>query len=145
MASGKAHSRIAHGVTWVMALVSVTVAGMGHSAEALFIFTGSLLGWLITPDIDIPHRTHEEMRLWKVSPVLGLFWQKYWYAYALLIPHRHWLSHLPGVGTVLRMAYALWWLPLVVDVPWMILGWVAVGWTVQDVVHLAADGWWMKT
>ncbi len=71
---------------------------------------GCLAGLLINPDLDIRHST-ESRRLVRqtAGPVLGAFWAGLWWPYShLLIPsHRHPLSHLPLVGTAIRLIYLL--------------------------------------
>ena len=52
----------------------------------------------------------------------------------------------PIVGTLTRALYALWWLPFVVDalpvpVPVSFVVAMLAAWCVQDLAHIAADGW----
>ena len=143
MADGRTHARIAGGVAVALSTAALPVA-VYDEAMALAMLAGAVGGWLVTPDIDIPHRTHEETRIYRVSPVLGVIWQTYWTPYALIIPHRHWLSHAPGIGTALRMLYLFWWLLFVVSPDWqlVVIAWLA--WCVQDIAHLAADGFRLR-
>ncbi len=67
---------------------------------------GCLLGILITPDLDVntgcaSMRTIQR-RLGKPA---ASAWRAIWLPYAALVPHRSWVSHLPIVGTVLRLGY----------------------------------------
>ena len=73
-------------------------------------------------------------------------WQMYWFPYAIIIPHRHGLSHLPGLGTAGRLAYLLLTAFAVVrlgDLPvdgvpaWVFP--IAVGLAVSDFVHFWLD------
>jgi uncharacterized metal-binding protein len=140
MADGQTHARIASGVTLAVSVAALPV-GVHDSTTALAMMAGAVCGWLMTPDLDIEHRTHEEWRLWRLSPVIGAVWTLYWLPYAWAIPHRHWLSHAPGIGTLIRMLYVGWWIPIIVpvDLRFVVVMWLA--WCVQDIAHLAADGW----
>jgi uncharacterized metal-binding protein len=111
---------------------------------------GGWLGWLVDPDLDLAdYRTHTEGRIYRrLGQVAGMVWQAYWLPYGWLVRHRSPYSHLPGLGTVIRMAWLLW-LPLTLATalglpldglailaPGLLLGWV-----IQDVVHLFLDNW----
>jgi uncharacterized metal-binding protein len=140
MADGRTHARIANGVTLAVSAAALPV-GVHDSAAALALMAGAVCGWAMTPDLDIEHRTHEEWRLWRLSPIIGAVWTLYWLPYAWTIPHRHWLSHAPGVGTLIRMLYVGWWIPLIAPVDWRFVVVMWLAWCVQDIAHLAADGW----
>lgn len=76
-----------------------------------------------------------------------IFWP-----YAVVIPHRHWLSHLPIVGTAGRLAYILflaWEVALITgQIDWLLwvlsrVTWywpVLVGLEVVATLHWVADG-----
>lgn len=146
MADGRTHAQTAEKVAIALSASAIPVGYYTNEAAALAIMAGAVCGWLMTPDLDIPHRTHEESRMWRLSPILGVIWQTYWKPYALLIPHRHWLSHAPGVGTAIRMLYIGWPLPLLVpSIDWWLVLSAFVAWSIQDVAHLAADGWRVKS
>ena len=140
MADGRTHARIASGVTLAVSVAALPV-GVHDSAAALALIVGAVAGFAISPDLDLEGRTEDEARMWRISPVLGFLWQTYWYPYALLIPHRHWLSHAPGIGTFIRMLYVGWWIPLIAPVDWRFVVVMWLAWCVQDIAHLAADGW----
>lgn len=70
----------------------------------------------------------------------------------MIIPHRSPLSHLPGLGTVIRAAY-LWGIAWTIGhaighppplPPAEIARWTLAAWAIQDTVHLWLDGWRMK-
>lgn len=145
MANGKQHSDANY-----TALVAIAVAGvclglaMGN-LTGLYLFLGAAGAFVAGPDLDVEGITEDEARWYRISPILGLLFHVYWLPYSLL-PHRSIWSHLPGLASALRMAYALAvpayaWLHVGWPVPWAALGWVWVGWSVIDAVHLAMDGW----
>lgn len=78
-----------------------------------------------------------------------LFWL-YWWPYAKLIPHRHALSHLPILGTSLRLAYVflpfliLWsgWKDYFASLPFLVFCF-SVG--ILDALHWVADGFPMHS
>ena len=81
---------------------------------ALQVAAGWLLENIVNPDLDIEERTESE-RLFVELPIIGptlgramsLLWQLLWLPYALAIHHRSALSHMPFLGTTLRVLY-LW-------------------------------------
>lgn len=154
MATGKIHAR-AGAVLLVLgggAGVAAWAISRPPESEPVFVgwLTGLVLGWLITPDLDVDRVTHEEWRMSKVpivGPLLMWGWVALWWPYARLMPHRSTLSHTPGLSTALRMGYlaglvllaalaAGWQLPrldgLAVAACWL-------AWTVQDAVHWVLD------
>jgi uncharacterized metal-binding protein len=103
------------GKTHAFATVAATIAtpflinGLGIGAtqtQALTAAAGCLLGVLITPDLDVNHgcaAMREVRRRLGKSP--AQLWRSIWYPYAILVPHRSWVSHLPVAGTVFRLGY----------------------------------------
>jgi uncharacterized metal-binding protein len=99
--------------------------------------------------MDADHRTISEALVFKI-PLLGYVWQWVWYAYAIAIPHRHWTSHGPIVGTAGRVAYCLlWWWVLArhsrvpFDLQALIRPEVAIvlfGLACSDIMHWIRDG-----
>ena len=141
MASGKTHARVAVVVMCVTAAISPYIAQEIGAQAAGGVVAGAVAGWLVTPDADIPHRTHDEWRMIRRLPVLGRLWVAYWSPYGELFTHRG-ISHAPVIGTLTRALYALWWLPFVAEtlpVPFLVA--MLAAWCVQDMAHLAADGW----
>lgn len=108
---------------------------------------GAIAGHFVTPDLDQHQvKTHDEQRVYKINPILGSIWHKYWLLYGWLIPHRSWLSHALVVGTVIRMAYLFgpifatmsYYGKQIAYQPWMFYS--AMAWCFQDLIHLALDG-----
>ena len=107
MSSGKVH-----------ATDSIIISGLALGATAIGcpfeiaapISIGALSGTILTPDLDIENWNRAKRVLIMRVPVIGYAFSIYWYPYGKLIPHRHWTSHLPVVGTLGRVVYAM--LPL---------------------------------
>lgn len=143
MPSGKVHL-VASLVTTGVAAVAYAVYQPLPIETAAFAGIGMLAACVITPDLDVDGRTHEEAVFYSVplvGPLLGILWQTYWAPYALAIPHRSWLSHGPLIGTALRMVYTLA-IPIVLG--WLMPRWewvlpVYAGWAAIDLVHVTLD------
>lgn len=91
---------------------------LGHPLPEVLAFTGgALAGLLLTPDldVDIGSISHTIVRR-SGGCVAETLWTLFWRPYSLLIPHRSMISHLPVVGTAVRLIYILivpaviWWL-----------------------------------
>ena len=91
MASGKNHDRAIYFATPVVGII-----GGSYSLELGLIAASShLLGGLyLSPDLDLKSIP------WKRWGVLRIIWLPY-----QRIPHRHWLSHAPVVGSIGRLLY----------------------------------------
>lgn len=146
MADGKTHAMVsllaAAPTGLVVGLILGPTAGLGA-------VQGCLSGIIAGPDQDQQTLVKGEWWIVKYIPVFGWLWMAAWDIYARLIPHRHWLSHLPLVGTALRLAYMagvgyLVWLargrPSLPSVPHDYLYGFASGLSVSDTLHWAWDG-----
>jgi len=138
MASGRVHAAIA-----TIALVAVPVALWAYRVEVPIgaVAVGLLVGLFVTPDLDLPMRTHEERRR-MIGPLLRvLFWP-----YSRRGTHRDW-RHWPLLGTLFRVLYlGLPFMAAIVllsatvpSVPPEWIAWAFVGWCVQDALHWVAD------
>lgn len=102
MADGRTHA--------VVSLVSagtiffLTRGALGEAASVQ-IAAGCVSGIFLTPDLDQFGISASEWWIVKYIPIIGWSWLAGWDPYARLISHRHWLSHLPILGTVLRVVY----------------------------------------
>jgi len=122
--------------------ITATIGVIFWNTPLFAIAGGMVMGTLIHPDWD-----YAEARgvLSELGPIKYLI-----KPYGLLIPHRHWLSHLPVVGTIGRLLYIM--LPLFIfgfafpsGNP--ILGllrnryfWLAsLGLSIADTIHFALD------
>jgi uncharacterized metal-binding protein len=135
---------------------------VGHvSAGGTLAFTlGCLAGLVITPDLDIQRFTYAQQVVRRSGGRLGRLlaglWYALWWPYAHLIPyHRHPLSHLPVLGTLLRVLYLAlilagmyWAAGLLVALPplsilWAVMspqaGWWLGGLMAMDALHAFLD------
>lgn len=78
-----------------------------EKAPALTVGIGSLSGMFLSPDLDQDGKTRSELVIIRKWPIIGHLFFVYWYFYAIAIPHRHWSSHFPVVGTLLRLLYCV--------------------------------------
>ncbi len=106
MPNGKAHAF----ATLTAALATpFIVQGLGMGANptnTIAATAGCLLGLVVTPDLDVNHgcRSMQIIQRRAGKPAAE-FWRAMWMPYALLVPHRSWLSHFPLAGTTLRLGY----------------------------------------
>jgi len=113
LASGKVHfaGNIINGTV-------LTVGSYLYSEEIVpLIIIGSILGTMITPDMDLEGTTFTEKLMRKI-PIIGFIWQISWYGYALLYKHRG-LSHNIFLGTLGRI---LWLMIIVATYTILIFG-----------------------
>jgi uncharacterized metal-binding protein len=127
--NGKTHAA----ATWLAALPAA--AGLYYltsqtpalQEHAPIVAAGALaatpLAVIVTPDLDQEGFSRSEYQLIKRFSIFGFAWLIYWYPYARAFKHRATGSHLPVLGTALRIAYAgIWpavvWALLQLDVAW---------------------------
>lgn len=150
MATGKQHAQAARKVIKISVFISLLLTLL-FDLHAIAGPVGAICGWLIDPDLDHHHITsRSERRIWNVNPVLGYLWEVFWYPMARAIPHRHWLSHLPPIGTFVRLGYMvgpwLWRYRTEIDFAYCWMDhrwalWILFWWVYQDYVHFALDGY----
>lgn len=102
MPSGKIHTALtlatASGVVAPYAVVN-----LGGNEYAYL--AGCLVGVLIMPDMDVDNGNISDYFIRRVFQPAQWLWRLFWTPYALLVPHRHFISHFPILGTVLRIGY----------------------------------------
>lgn len=153
MSNGRVHTTVSLVVAVPAFFVSLKL-GMNPVATLI----GSLLGVIMTPDLDVNRKgrisvnTYGEQVLWRMNRPLGRAYQLYWEPYARIVRHRSIISHLPILGTGIRLAYLLWPVFLVVwylvsRFGWEMPGYLPVwfrsaifGLAVADFFHWALDG-----
>jgi len=145
MPSQKVHDTVS------LALASVFTAGgfLSMNPNLFCLAGGAAMGTLVHPDWD-----YAEIK--GVVADLGPF--KYLVKpYGILVPHRHWFSHTPIIGTAGRLLYIfvpLWILAQALVVVGIFtvnpIGqlasqprswWVALGLAVADFLHFVMDMW----
>lgn len=163
MAEGRQH-QVGYNIGLTVMVASglyLSYAGVIELQDVAAVALGGVLGMIVTPDVRDQHdkTTHSERRMWHVpilGPIAGYLFEVYWYPLARLIPHRSFLSHLPGLATGIAAAWLIlppalvvyyvggfddmpfWqWLAGLYE-PWMLVAFIA--WCVQDLIHLAQDG-----
>lgn len=70
-----------------------------------YYVAGCLVGLLVMPDMDVNGGNISDFFIRKMSRLAQGFWRAFWHPYAILVPHRHFISHFPVVGTALRIGY----------------------------------------
>lgn len=160
MPDGKTHLTIwkKHLSRWVVACISLAfVMLLGDwPIEAVLVFAfaglGYVFGYYVDPDLDQVGLSSAEGRMLRDFPgpgaVVAAWWLVYGYvAQTILGGHRAFLTHFPGVSTIIRVAWT--WLPICV-IMWVIrfpipdLTWWAVvgmwlGLSFADYLHWRAD------
>ena len=147
MANGKVHKQanIAGGAF----MTAIAYILFGQPDIVIGAFIGSLVGTIVTPDLDLVVPSNFFSRL----PIINFLWMCLWWPYKKAVKHRSFVSHSPFVSTVLRLLYMLaWFAPfgLVFGVDFgVLLEWVVINyifcyavlfcWVVQDLIHLWFD------
>lgn len=138
MASGKNHDRA---ILLMTPIWSMTAAHYGGLWTGVLVgATHFLGGWYLSPDLDLKSRPFLR---WGVLKSI-------WLPYQDRIPHRHWLSHAPVIGSVVRLLYLSAWLSPLLLIPathealskvgweWIIAFFVGV--ELSAINHLLLDG-----
>lgn len=132
MPDGATHSVI------TIAAGAATVAGLAYlgrpTSELLPLSIGFFVSLAVNPDLDLNRRFP------KRNPARWLWWI-YWYPYSRLIGHRSLYSHIPIIGTAIRVAYLfplvaifgyLWeWIPPIAT--------IVAGLAISDAIHAVVD------
>lgn len=102
MASGKIHSACSIGLG--IALSALPIFDI-DPLKSIATGLGSFSGVFITPDLDVDggNISHKKMR--KEGRIFYLYWKHFWLPYALALKHREHLSHMPILGTTIRLVY----------------------------------------
>jgi len=106
MPNGKFHAFATVTATLATPLL-VQGLGLGVSPANTFAATaGCLLGLILTPDLDVNHGCSSMQTIRRrIGKSAAELWRAIWMPYAVLVPHRSWLSHFPLDGTALRLGY----------------------------------------
>jgi len=109
MPDGQTHERLRATFSPIIALESIGLLLIDPDPVSVgALWSGYLSGRYVEPDLDINIMTESELRVTQdFGFFIGWLWGKYWYPYAKIIPHRHWLSHGAFISTILRLVYLL--------------------------------------
>lgn len=100
--NGKQHTKI----TLVLSGTLLIVPLINKDMIQLGLPLGCALGTIITPDLDVNNGSISNHWIRKnLGAMFEAMWRIFWYPYSQAIPHRSKLSHLPVLGTLLRIAY----------------------------------------
>ena len=136
MAWGKTHLKINKLMVLPVAVVGTIFVG---PIEAIGLVGGIIVGIFVTPDLDLNKLTYSGRLVYNFCPLIGVIWRGIWYPYSRVIPHRHWVSHIPVLSTLLRLLYlSPVTIPILVYLPglfWSVTG----GLLLSDVVHFFTD------
>jgi uncharacterized metal-binding protein len=147
MPSGKVHT------TSTILLAAAAGSFMAYSgkpaSQVVALSGGVLAGLILTPDLDMDQGSISmDLVRRSAGRFISALWYIFWQPYSRLIPHRSPLSHLPILGTALRLAYLAilpflgWWFlgrawPLPSIPAWLI--WSVVGLALADLSHYILD------
>jgi uncharacterized metal-binding protein len=153
------HHYIAWKFVWIFVIPISILSGIGiYYWESnvyygiiftAFILIGFFLGRWISPDWDQISTTSDEARMVKEIPVLGIVLYAFSSVYGAIFRsmHRSWITHFPGLSTILRLLFLFWWvIALYVigiieyqDWQWYLYMGVFCGLTISDLLHTFLD------
>ncbi len=134
MPNGKAHAFVTIAATLATPLIVHGLRVGATPANATAAAAGCLLGLFLTPDLDVNHGCSSMQTIRRrIGKWAAELWRAIWMPYAVLIPHRSWLSHLPIAGTAFRLGY----LYLVYFCASILIA--AAGLASMPEIHLSAD------
>jgi uncharacterized metal-binding protein len=101
---GTTHSRATVALAFTS---SVLTYYFGHGpAEIIAVTGGVLTGLVLTPDLDVDIGcVSKNIVRQSAGRVPAALWALFWLPYGRMMPHRSHLSHLPLVGTTIRLLY----------------------------------------
>lgn len=117
--------------------------------DSMYLVIGSLSGIFLSPDLDVDNG-YVGLRFLRSIPLIGGIvsagWKLIWTPYAKFVPHRSWISHFPGISTIIRLTYLsafmspvliIYWDWIFVNFRW--LGMWMIGLCLSDIFHFFAD------
>jgi uncharacterized metal-binding protein len=116
MPSGKIHSAL------TMATISGVIAPylvVNLGGNEYTYVAGCVVGLMVSPDMDVDGGNISDQYIRKVSRPAQWLWRLFWTPYALLVPHRHFVSHFPIVGTLLRVGYVFMLINIINFIAWI--------------------------
>lgn len=150
MADGRTHTVA---TVCVAAGAAIACIALGQPAVAIYAAGGAIVGVVVHPDLD--QNSGKSFGARVLGP-LQIPWKILWAPYAVMVPHRHWMSHAPVVGTIGRVLYLLtikaivhaaiarveFWNILLHDVSFILTYplWLGlIGLAFADLIHYALD------
>lgn len=111
-----------------------------------FLF-GYLMGRYIDPDADLQQTSSSEYRAMRELSIVGVVLVAYFVPYGYVVPHRSPLSHYPVLGTLGRLIYLFWWLPIlfyyfdwqVSNIMLLVAYNIFIGLSLSDFIHWLLD------
>ncbi len=139
MPSGLIHAEVtlaAAGLTYAWGINS----GETPVAAAATAF-GCAAGILLTPDLDVIGTRADRIVRDELGLFLAIIWGLLWYPYSRLIPHRHWISHSPIIGTMIRLIYMAipLWIIGILAWPGPLMVRAIGGLVISDNLHVGLD------
>lgn len=139
MPTGRTHTSATIIAAGALALGAALLIYQTGRPEFAALPIGALAGLLLSPDLDVERGSISNHHARRIGCVFGALWRWYWWPYAKIAKHRG-LSHAPVLGTLIRLVYIGWWIPLVWrPMPWAWVGAFAVGLAIVDLIHIGMD------
>lgn len=159
MAEGKVHQKWHSRFMIPVLLISILLGWivfaftknyLWGSIASLFVNFGFLFGKICENDLDLVSISGSEGMAMRKFGILGMIWVMFWFPYGFVMSntlgHRNLFSHFPGISTVIRMIYLLWFPVIlycqyfVVDI-YLILPLLSsfIGLTISDTIHYFLD------
>lgn len=122
MSTGKTHSGISTGTALGVLIGAGAFSSMGLGPTVL-VATGSLLGVILTPDLDVDDGciSHYYVRKF-FGKWVERWWFLLWHPYSLAMRHRGFWSHAPIFSTIFRLTYMLFPIIIIPLRPAILLG-----------------------
>lgn len=155
MASGRVHNFVTMALIIPTAYMGYSLSG-GDALAGLIEGGGCALALLVDPDLDIDTGTRNKNRAKRAFGPFAIPWLVFWHAYSLAVPHRSPISHLPILGTLIRLTYwILGTLLLAYLIDPALAGWIVgevlrpvsgyglwaiMGFMISDFAHWVFDG-----
>jgi uncharacterized metal-binding protein len=137
MPDGREHSAI----TTLLIIESAPLLYAFLPDVILPVLVGEAITFLVNPDLDVDNGSISMKFIQNIlGPIGAGIWKLYWRPYAILMPHRTFLSHFPVVSTFIRFLYIGWpiWLTWP-DLIWPTGFWVLAGASASDFHHWFID------
>ncbi len=147
MPSGRVHS--AATVVLAAATAWLSVRSGAPMPQVAAVSAGVLTGLVLTPDLDVDEGCYSTNIIRQTfGRTAARLWFLFWLPYSRLVPHRSYLSHMPILGTLIRLLYVVA-IPLLVymlaDLPFRLpplspaWAWIAAGLALADILHYILD------